>query len=118
FALTSENAALVTAICGRLDGLPLAVELAAARMKVLSPGALLKRLTGDSSRSRLELLTGGARDWPQRHQTMRDTVAWSYNLLQPDEQQLLRRLAVFSGGWTLEAASATCAPVGSATREC
>ena len=117
FELTSDNARLVTAICGRLDGLPLAVELAAARMKVLSPGALLKRLADDSSRSRLELLTGGARDWPQRHQTMRDTVAWSYDLLRPDEQQLLRKLAIFSGGWTLEAASTVCAPIEPAIHE-
>jgi non-specific serine/threonine protein kinase len=103
FALTEENASAVAAICARLDGLPLAIELAAARIKLLSPSAMLARLE-----SRLNLLTGGARDLPSRQQTLRGTVDWSYGLLNPAEQTLLRRLAVFAGGCTLEGAEAVC----------
>jgi predicted ATPase len=103
FALTTENAPAVTAICARLDGLPLAIELAAARIKLLSPPAMLTRLE-----SRLNLLTGGARDLPARQQTLRNTVDWSYGLLNAAEQTLLRRLSVFSGGCTLEAVEAVC----------
>lgn len=98
FQVVDDNASAVAAICRRLDGLPLAIELAAARTKVLSPQAILGRLDHP-----LTFLTGGSRDLPERQQTIRGTVEWSYDLLRPDEQWLLRRLSVFSGGWTLEA---------------
>jgi len=103
FALTKENASPVAAICARLDGLPLAIELAAARIKLLSPSAMLARLE-----SRLHLLTGGARDLPARQQTLRSTVDWSYGLLNAAEQTLFRRLSVFTGGCTLEGVEAVC----------
>jgi predicted ATPase/DNA-binding CsgD family transcriptional regulator len=101
FILTQHNAVSVAEICRQLDGLPLAIELAAARCKVLSPQTLAARLT-----QQLTLLTGGPRDVPARQQTMRDTIAWSFDLLDPGEQRLCRQLAVFRGGWTLEAAEA------------
>jgi predicted ATPase len=103
FALNKENAPVVAAICARLDGLPLAIELAAARIKLLSPSAMLVRLE-----SRLHLLTGGARDLPTRQQTLRSTVDWSFGLLNTAEQTLLRRLSVFIGGCTLEGVEAVC----------
>jgi predicted ATPase/DNA-binding XRE family transcriptional regulator len=104
FVLTAANARVVADICRRLDGLPLALELAAAQIKVLSPKALLTRL----EHQRLTLLTHGASDLPLRQQTMRRALAWGYDLLDPPEQTLFRRLSVFVGGWTLDAAEAVC----------
>jgi predicted ATPase/DNA-binding XRE family transcriptional regulator len=103
FELTAANASTVARICQKLDGLPLAIELAAARVKLFSPQALLYRLD-----RRLQLLGGGARDLPDRQQTLRRAVAWSYDLLDAEEQILFGRLAVFAGGCTLEAAEAVC----------
>ena len=103
FAITNESAPAVAEICVRLDGLPLAIELAAARIKMLPPKAMLQRLS-----SRLNLLTGGARDLPERQRTLRATIEWSYALLNEGEQLLFARLAVFSGGRTLEAIEAIC----------
>ncbi|MBK8023162.1 MAG: tetratricopeptide repeat protein [Chloroflexi bacterium] len=108
FALTEENATAVAEICERLDGLPLAIELAAARTKLLPPQAMLSRLD-----HRLELLTGGARDLPLRQQSLRNSLDLSYSLLRPEEQTLLARLGVFGGGCTLEAAEAVCNADGS-----
>jgi predicted ATPase/DNA-binding CsgD family transcriptional regulator len=101
FALDQDNAPIVAEICRQLDGLPLALELAAARIKALPPTALLSRLE-----QRLPLLTGGSRDLPARQQTMRDAIAWSYDLLPVPQQRLFRRLSVFVGGFDLEAAAA------------
>jgi predicted ATPase len=105
FALTRDNAGAVAEICHRLDGLPLAIELAAARTMLLSPQAMLERLG-----QRLQLLTGGAHDLPARQRTLRSTIDWSYGLLTERDQILLARLAVFVGGRTLRAAQAVCNP--------
>ncbi|HEX9133340.1 MAG TPA: NB-ARC domain-containing protein [Ktedonobacteraceae bacterium] len=102
FSVTAENANSIAQICARVDGLPLALELAAARVKALPPALLLKRL----SETRLDTLTGGAKNLPSRQQTLRNTITWSYNLLSPVEQAWFTRLGVFSGGWSLEAAEA------------
>jgi non-specific serine/threonine protein kinase len=107
FALTDSNAGAVARICRRLDGLPLAIELAAARIPHLSPEAVEARLE-----RRLPLLTGGTRDQPERLQTMRQAIAWSYDLLPSDEQAFFRSLSVFVGGFTLEAAEAVAADEG------
>jgi predicted ATPase len=103
FAMTPENAPAIRDVCSRLDGLPLAIELAAARTKVLPPSAILDRL-----QSRLQLLTSGALDLPERQQTLRNTIDWSHGLLNDAERKLFRRLSVFVGGCTLEAAEAVC----------
>ena len=103
FALTPENSPDVATICARLDGLPLALELAAARVRLLPPAAMVRRLEQS-----LPLLSGGARDLPARQRTLRDTIAWSYDLLPEPEQRLFRWLSVFVGGFSLEAAAAIC----------
>jgi predicted ATPase len=103
FALSNDNASAVAEICRRLDGLPLALELAAARIKLLPPQAILSRLD-----DRFKLLTGGARDLPSRQQTLRNTLEWSYSLLNEEEKTLYARLSVFVGGFTLDAAEAVC----------
>jgi predicted ATPase len=103
FSVTVAAAQDVARICTQLDGLPLAIELAAARTKLLSPHALLGRMA-----QRLGVLTGGARDLPVRHQSLRDTIAWSYDLLSPVEQAIFRRFGVFVGGSTLEALEEVC----------
>jgi predicted ATPase/class 3 adenylate cyclase len=105
FALTDANALVVAEICRRLDGLPLAIELAASRIKLLPPEAILARLD-----RRLELLTGGPRSLPERQRTLRATIEWSYDLLNTAEQRLLDRLSVFAAGATLEAIDAVCNP--------
>jgi predicted ATPase/DNA-binding CsgD family transcriptional regulator len=107
FSLTDENAADIAAICTRLDGLPLAIELAAARLKTFAPAALLDRLS-----DRLSLLTGGPSDRPAHQRTIRDTIGWSHDLLSADEQRLFRRLAMFEGGITPEAVARVCADDG------
>ena len=103
FTLTADNARVVVEICNRLDGLPLAIELAAARVKTLPPATLLGRM-----QSRLHLLTGGARDLPARQQTLRGAIDWSHGLLGEAEQRLFRRISCFVGGCSFEAAEAVC----------
>ena len=105
FEVTEDNAAAVAAIIARLDGLPLAIELAATRTKILSPQQILSRL-----QQRLSILTSGARTLPERQRTLRAAIAWSYDLLDSDEQRLFARLSVFTGGWNLEAAEVVCDP--------
>ena len=105
FALGPANEDAVAEICRRLDGVPLAIELAAARVKLFSPNALLQRLD-----PRLPMLSGGARDLPERQRTLRDTIAWSYDLLGFAERTFFGRLSVFAGGFTLDAAEAVCEP--------
>ena len=104
FALTEENAAAVVDVCHRLDGLPLAIELAAAWVRILTPRAMLARLE-----HRFQLLVGGARDLPARQQTLRAAIDWSFSLLDSEEQRLFARLAAFVGGFTLDAAETVCA---------
>jgi predicted ATPase len=103
FKVTNSNAAAVVEICYRLDGLPLAIELAAARIKMLTPNELLARLG-----RRFDLLRGGSRDLPERQRTLKGAIDWSYNLLSEEERKLFRRLSIFVGGWTLEAAENVC----------
>jgi predicted ATPase/class 3 adenylate cyclase len=107
FRLTDENAESVAELCRRLDGLPLAIELAASRIKLLSPQAILERLE-----HRLELLTSGPVDLPARQRTLREAIGWSHDLLDEPERTLFRRLSVFAGGWTLESAEAVADPKG------
>jgi predicted ATPase/class 3 adenylate cyclase/DNA-binding CsgD family transcriptional regulator len=107
FAVDNENAPAISEICWRLDGLPLAIELAAARVKMLPPTSMLKRLE-----RRLPMLMGGPRDLPARQQTLRNTIAWSHDLLSPTEQALFRRMAVFAGGCTFEAAETVANAAG------
>jgi len=104
FDLTSANAPLLASACVRLEGLPLAIELAAARLKVLTPGELVSRLA-----SRMEVLAGSTRDVPARQRALRSAIAWSHDLLDPAERALFRRLSVFAGGWTLADADRVCA---------
>lgn len=104
FAITRDNGRAVAEVCKRLDGLPLAIELAAARIKVLPPQAMLLRLS-----QRLPMLVGGTRDLPERQQALRAAIAWSEDLLEPEERKAFRRLAVFAGGFTLDAAHAVAA---------
>jgi predicted ATPase len=104
FTVTEQNAPALAQVCHRLDGIPLAIELAAARVKVLSVEQI-----GQWLEDRFRLLTGGSRTALPRHQTLRALIDWSYDLLQEEERILLRRLSVFAGGWTLEAAEAVCA---------
>ncbi|HVG00368.1 MAG TPA: diguanylate cyclase [Chloroflexia bacterium] len=112
FELTPDNAETVAAICSRLDGLPLAIELVAARTRHMSPKAILARLGTRLDPSALRLLTGGPRDLPARHQTLRDAIAWSYDLLPREEQLLFACLGAFAGGFTLAAVEAICASEG------
>jgi predicted ATPase/class 3 adenylate cyclase len=112
FSITVDTARDVARICAQLDGLPLAIELAAARTKLLSPRALHGRLA-----QRLGVLTGGARDLPSRHQSLRDTIAWSYDLLSPDERAVFRRFGVFVGGSTIDALEEVCPGDGVPSRD-
>ncbi len=112
FTLTAENASAVARICERLDGMPLAIELAASRVRALSPRQILNRLD-----DRFRILTSGGRTSVPRHRTLKATIDWSYELLSEEEKVLFRRLSVFAGGWMLEAAEAVCAGEGIAEGE-
>lgn len=112
FVLTPDNAPAIAQTCRQLDGIPLAIELAAARVRAMSPQQIAQRLDVG-----LQWLAAGSRTAPERQQTLRATIEWSHNLLTPAERVLFRRLAVFAGGWTLEAAEAVCAGVGLASTE-
>ncbi|MBV7336365.1 tetratricopeptide repeat protein [Chloroflexi bacterium TSY] len=114
FVVDQNTAPAIAEICARLDGLPLAIELAAARVRLFSPAALLERLT-QSERASLKLLRSRTRETPERHRALRNTIAWSYDLLNAAEQALFRRLSVFVGGCTLEAAEAVCSSAGDLT---
>jgi predicted ATPase/DNA-binding SARP family transcriptional activator len=105
FTLYQDNYRTLAEICARLDGLPLAIELAAARVRQISPQAMLCEWTDESGGSPLQTLTSGPRDMPNRHKTLRNAIAWSYNLLEAGEQTVFRQAGIFEGGWTLEAAS-------------
>ncbi|MDJ0389595.1 tetratricopeptide repeat protein [Roseomonas sp. E05] len=111
FAITGENFAAVAAICARLDGLPLAIELAAARASILPAEDMLAHLQQDGPHASLSLLTSGARDAPERHRTLRGAIGWSYGLLNPEDRALFRLLSVFVGGCTLESVTALSAMV-------
>lgn len=108
FHLTEENAAAVATLCARVDGLPLAIELVAARVKLLPPSALVHKFRVSEGHSALHLLSGGARDLPERHRTLRAAIRWSYDLLNKDECVLFGRLGVFAGGYTLNSVEAIC----------
>lgn len=112
FAINEQNARAVAEICCRLDGLPLAIELAAARVKLLSPTAMLARLVGADGHLSLQMLTGGAHDLPERQQTIRGAIAWSYDLLTADLKKLFCRLSVFAGGCTFSTAEIVCPQIG------
>lgn len=108
FEVSDNSAPAIARICTHLDGLPLAIELAAARCKLLTPQALLERLEGTGDNSPFSVLARGSRDAPPRHRSLRETITWSYNLLDEDEKRLFMRLAVFQGGRSLEAIEAVC----------
>ncbi len=108
FPLDKENAATAAEICIRLDGLPLAIELAAARTRSLTPQIMLAQFDGQSGKFPFHLFVGGPKDAPARHQTLRNAIAWSFDLLEGDEQILFHRMAVFAGGCTLEAIESVC----------
>lgn len=109
FVLQVDDAPVIAAICAHLDGVPLAIELAAARTRLMTPRSILDWLAGTSGRDVLRLLQGGGPERPPRHQTLRAAIGWSYHLLTPDEQALFRRLGIFAGGCTIDAVEAVCA---------
>jgi predicted ATPase/DNA-binding SARP family transcriptional activator len=108
FALTPQNAPIIAEICARLDGLPLAIELAAMQTKLLTPHAILERLTNTTLPARWSWLTSAMRDLPARHKTLQNALTWSYDLLNDDEQKLVRRISIFHGSFTLDAAERIC----------